>query len=177
MSSKKIVITSIITILLISIVASIIGWNFRTYNSRFSEQECKRSGSYCVFDGIPQGMMYSKPAESMEGVHEFNGNLEDYVVSIGYQPKEYPAIPEEGIIRVKTSISEISIWNIDNYECKSTGETPEVIEYFSQFCRSNNLGCGEERRAIVCGEGYMIHDTSDYNAKLYGPYDMPETIN
>jgi len=172
MNPRKIVITSIITILLISIVLSIIGWNTQDYDSRFSEQECKRSGSYCVFNGIPPGMLYSKPSESIDSVDEFQGNVEDYVYNIH-------TLNRGDINKPTPRPTEFYLWDIEDYRCKSTDEKPEVIDYFSEFCRGvrNGYGCGEERRALICGTGYLIQDVKDYNTKLYGPYDMPETIN
>lgn len=179
MESKTIVITSILSILLISIVTSIIGWNFRDYDSHFSEQECKRSGSYCVFNGIPAGMMYSKTSESMDGVHEFSGELNDYVYNIHEtQRDDYSEEYPERIVTPK--MMEINIWDISSYKCKSTDEKPEVIEYFSSFCGGSARiggGCGNDRRAIVCGNGYLIQDIKEYNTKFYGPYDMPNPLN
>ena len=189
MESKTIVITSIISILLITIVASIIGWNTRDYDSNFSDQECKRSGKYCVFNEIPAGMMYSKTSESIYGVHEFEGNLEDYVYNIHESqndyPNEYPEQPQgDGEVlvakRMPTPMYEINIWDISSYKCKSTDEKPEVIEYFSSFCGGSSRiggGCGHGRRALVCGDGYLIQDTEEYQTKTYGPYDMPNLID
>ena len=179
MESKKIVVISIVSILLISIIVSIIGWNTRTYDSRLSEQECKREEKYCIFDGVPTGMMYSRTDESMKGVHEFTGNIDDYAYNLYETRGEYnPEYPER-IVLPKTVEPYINPWDISSYRCKSTEEKPEVIEYFTEFCgRSNGLGgCGDERRAIVCGDGYLIQDINDYNTKLYGPYDIPESIN
>jgi hypothetical protein len=178
MGTKKLVVISIISILLISIATSIIGWNTRTYDSDFSEQECKRSGKYCIFEDIPNGMMYTKPSESLEGVHEFTGDVDDYVYNIYESRENYPnEIPEGRRITLKTA--EFYIWNIKDYRCKSTNQTPEVIEYFSKFCRGSSRidRCGEERRAIICDQGYLIQEVKDYNTKLYGPHDIPESIN
>jgi hypothetical protein len=163
--SKKIVIISIISILLISIVVSVIGWNFRTYDSNFSDQKCKRNGEYCIYNKIPEGMMFTKPSQSMDGVHKFTGDPSEYLVFIYDSPKN----PDMLVRR-----EEFSPWGIQDYKCKSTDEEPEVIDYFSEFCSSNiRYGCGNGRRAIVCGDGYLIQDTTDYESQLYGPYNMP----
>jgi len=185
MESRKIVITTMITILIISIVLSIIGWNTRDYDSRFSDQECKRSGNYCVFNGIPTGMMYSKPSESIGDAQEFQGNLGDYLYNIRYNSEiEYPPQITKGngdilvAKRIPTPIMEITFWDIDSYRCNSTDEQPVIIDYFSEFCGSSTRigGCGNERIALVCGDIYLIQDTNDYRSKIYGPFDTPQLI-
>ena len=172
-NSKRIVIISVVTIVLISLIVSAIGWNFRTYDSRFSDQKCSREGIYCIFNDIPAGMLYSRPEQSLQGVNEFQGDPQDYIVSIHdlYYGGEEPRTP--------TPKSEIFyIPNIDDYECTSTGETPEIVEYFTEFCGSEiRYGCATERRAFVCGNEYLIQEKTEYESKLYGPYNLPSIIN
>jgi len=176
-ASTKLVTFSIVTILLISIVVSIIGWNFQDYDSRFSEQECSREGKYCIFNDIPTGMMYSTTEESPKSSEEFTGEVEDYVYNIYADQDNYPKEYPEGRVATPRT-TEFYIYNIDDYRCISTDQTPQVIEYFTEFCGLRmEYGCGEERRAIVCDERYLIQETVEYQTKFYGPYNMPGTIN
>lgn len=165
--SKNIVIITMIVILITSILVSVIGWNTREYDSNFSNQTCTREGKYCIFNDIPNGMQYTKPSESLKDVPEFDGDLLDYVDQSNN--KYFPNEP------IRTREPLYSVWDLQGYTCKSTNKTPQAIEYFDEFCGGTGRGegCGNSRRALVCGDGYLIQESIEYNSKLYGPYKMP----
>ena len=95
-TSTKLVTTTIITIFLVSIIVSIIGWNVRVYDSQFSNQTCSREGKYCVYEDIPTGMAYTNPKQSLADIQQFNGNLSDFITSIYYPQVEIPPQPIVG---------------------------------------------------------------------------------
>ncbi len=169
--TTKIVTASIVLILLVSIAVSVLAWNFRTYDSQFSDQKCSRKGSYCIYNDIPAGMMFTKPSQSLDGVHEFAGDLNDYMINAN-SPDYGKEVVDYEYERIPTP-KEFRIWSLDDYECISTGEEPEVIEYFFEFQSRSGRYSPYKRRALVCGDEYLIQEEK-YGSKLYGPYDMPE---
>jgi hypothetical protein len=173
-NSRKIVVISILTILIASIVVSILGWNLRTFDSRFSDQKCSREGKFCIYNDIPAGMMFTNPEQSLKDVQPFKGNLSDYIIPNSPIQNDYPLIDEISEPKRIAPQQDFYLWSIDNYRCTSVGEKFQIIEYFAKFCGSSiKYDCETERRALVCGNNYLIQETLNYESKLYGPYDMP----
>ncbi len=61
--------------------------------------------------------------------------------------------------------------------CKSTGENAQVLTYFKEKlgdCRGGGVGCGGylTRNAMICGNKYVISESSLGGYPVFGPFDI-----
>lgn len=159
----------IIGIIIIAIVAlGILLFVIRNVGDVYKEenlpaQQCTISGSYCFYDDVPSYM------ENYSVLTEFDENdgvtfvlFGDAIVDSIKQLEEYEEYFTINYISGKA-----------NYNCASTNKDAGVIEYFYQICGEGVVGCGHERRAIICGDVYFVEDfTSTYGPRFYGPFEI-----
>ena len=106
-------------------------------------------------------MKYSEPSSplwSEEDVPEFDGNISYYMIRDDSSRR----------------LSEVFSGDFNSYICVNTGETPVIIEYFSDLCEGSEgmVGCWHDRRAVVCGNIYFVQEfTSATGPVLYGPFE------
>ena len=165
MKNKPLVISLVLVILLVAITLL---YNFLNPNS----PGCSNQNGYCVYEDVPAYLKYTKPSifskddgittiistdgKTTEGIiSEFNGNLSNYLIK--YDSPSWK--------------------DLSKYNCVATGEKPVVINYYYATCEGfEGEGCGHERRAIICGDVYLVEDfTSSYGPRLYGPFPVEIT--
>lgn len=129
-----------------------------------SNQNCFNQSGYCVYDDLPDYLLYSSPMENIpqEFFIEYE-NLGNYFIRNTSEGK---------------SIDEAFGLDSSKNVC-SHGETILKIKYFYSLCEGMEgmMGCGYSRNVLVCGDKYFIEEYSDSTGPAwYGPFEFEKRL-
>ena len=64
---------------------------------------------------------------------------------------------------------------ISELVCGDSGKSAVIVEYYYDLCEGQGgVGCGHERRAILCQDNYFIEDfSSSFGPRYFGPFEYP----
>lgn len=149
--------------LILLIAAGIFIYNFNqqsTPNNQIT-QECSNQGGYCIYNNIPPGMLYTDPNQ------EIPENFSvDRQTTIDTYFKRTSSKGQE--------LHESFGLDTNKYVCSNDNKIV-VINYFYDLCEGmeNLVGCGYERKALVCDDIYFIEQYSDVTGPvLYGLFSL-----
>jgi len=118
-------------------------------NLIIAKQSCTESGDYCIYNNIPEGLKYQKPADQLPFVYEIHEGFNRFVVQ-----------------------GEANLGKYEDYACAGNNKRPVIIKYFFAVCDSDLVGCNYKRSAILCGDTYFIDENMNSGPIMYGPFTL-----